>query len=80
MVDEDFCYRCHREVQDRKNCEGCNSWLCEHCYTVCVDDLCPERGQQVGDWDNDQICAMCLHEHTVDDLGNLMDDVYKDEC
>jgi hypothetical protein len=57
-----------------------NSWLCEHCYTVCLDDVCPERGQQVGDWDNDQICAMCLHEHTVDDLGDLMDEVYKDEC
>ena len=75
MKDNEFCYRCNNEVQKRKNCEGCYSWLCEHCYTVCQADLCPERGQKVADW-YDEMCAMCLHEHNVDDLVDLIEEVY----
>jgi hypothetical protein len=73
-----FCYRCHREVDECKPCDGCGSSLCEHCFTVCQDGSCLERGQDVADWDNDELCAMCMHHHDVDDLGELLDELDKD--
>lgn len=66
-----FCYRCQQEVTETKVCEGCWSWLCEHCFSVCVEYSCPERGREVADWSSDDLCAMCVHEHPVSDLGDL---------
>jgi hypothetical protein len=53
-------------------------WLWVFAMGICQDGSCLERGQEVADWDNAELCAMCMHHHDVADLGELLDELDKE--